>query len=112
MRDLQSVAAPPWSSGQDACLSRRRSPVRIRLGVFFLPLAKGVETARDSGSGPVKQRSVVALNLVPPLGEPGIKAWGMPLAGTRSRSPPRRSGSERSRPLSQYERDVRKSVVG
>ena len=26
--------APPWSSGQDACLSRRRSPVRSRLGVL------------------------------------------------------------------------------
>ena len=29
---------PPWSSGQDACLSRRRSPVRIRLGVLVLCL--------------------------------------------------------------------------
>ena len=44
-----AAPGPPWSSGQDACLSRRRSPVRIRLGV----LAGSSVTAGDSNKDPI-----------------------------------------------------------
>jgi hypothetical protein len=60
---------PPWSSGQDACLSRRRSPVRIRLGVLtndcpaMLALSRrpGVaDRAHNPGSRPFPAVSGIA----------------------------------------------------